>query len=46
MATKRVAVEYSLTQLEKSLIAPLRGMCRWSSKHGRKVIAEMRLMGA
>jgi DNA-binding HxlR family transcriptional regulator len=44
--TKRVAVEYSLTQLGRTLIAPLRGMCRWSRRHGRRVSAEVRLREA
>jgi DNA-binding HxlR family transcriptional regulator len=44
--TKAIAVEYSLTQLGKTLITPLRAMCRWSRRHGRKVSAEVRLMEA
>src|SRR5881227_588245 len=32
-ASKAVIVEYSLTLLGKSIIAPLRGMCRWAKKH-------------
>ncbi len=44
--TKAVAVEYSLTQLGKTLIAPLKGMCRWSRRHGRKIVAEVCLMEA
>ena len=26
-------VEYSLTKLERTLIEPLQGLCRWSEKH-------------
>ena len=44
--TKAIAVEYSLTRLGKTLITPLRGMCRWSRRHGRRVSAEVRLMEA
>jgi DNA-binding HxlR family transcriptional regulator len=44
--TRAIAVEYSLTQLGRTLIAPLRGMCRWSRRHGRKVIADVRLTEA
>lgn len=44
--TKAIAVEYSLTRLGKTLIAPLKGMCRWSRRHGRRVSAEVRLMEA
>lgn len=44
--TKALAVEYSLTRLGKTLIAPLKGMCRWSRRHGRRVSAEVRLMEA
>lgn len=44
--TKAVAVEYSLTRLGRTLIAPLKGMCRWSRRHGKQVSAEVRLMEA
>src|SRR5882762_4844026 len=44
--SKTVAVEYSLTQQGRSLIAPLKGMCRWSRRHGRQVSAEVRLKEA
>src|SRR6516164_5626366 len=37
--SKRVAVEYSLTQLGKTIIAPLRAMCRWTSQNRMKVSA-------
>jgi DNA-binding HxlR family transcriptional regulator len=34
--SKTVAVEYSLTQQGRTLIAPLKGMCRWSRRHGNR----------
>jgi DNA-binding HxlR family transcriptional regulator len=44
--SKAIAVEYSLTQQGRTLIAPLKGMCRWSRRHGRQVSAEVRLKEA
>src|SRR4051794_38869720 len=41
MQSKAIAVEYSLTQLGRTLIAPLRSMCRWAKRHHRKVMAEV-----
>lgn len=41
--SKTVAVEYSLTPMGKSIIAPLRGMCRWAKRQRRAVSAEVRL---
>jgi DNA-binding HxlR family transcriptional regulator len=41
--SKRVAVEYSLTQLGKTIIAPLRAMCRWASQNRMKVSADVHL---
>jgi DNA-binding HxlR family transcriptional regulator len=41
--SKVIAVEYSLTKLGKTLIRPLRGMCRWAKRHGRDVSAEVSL---
>lgn len=38
-----VAVEYSLTQLGGTIIAPLRGMCRWARRYRMKVSADVRL---
>jgi hypothetical protein len=35
--------EYSLTQLGTSIVPPLKGMCRWAKRHGRRVSAEVRL---
>jgi DNA-binding HxlR family transcriptional regulator len=39
------AVEYSLTQLGKTIVAPLGGMCRWAKRYGRKVTANVQLQG-
>jgi DNA-binding HxlR family transcriptional regulator len=39
--SKSIAVEYSLTQLGKSIISPLQGMCRWANKYNRHVSAEV-----
>jgi DNA-binding HxlR family transcriptional regulator len=44
--SKAIAVEYSLTQLGKTIITPLRGMCRWARKHGRNVSADVHLAEA
>jgi len=41
--SKAIAVEYSLTQLGRTLIAPLGSMCRWSKRHPRPVSADVRL---
>jgi DNA-binding HxlR family transcriptional regulator len=40
---KPAAVEYSLTKPGKTIIAPLRGMCRWAKRYRRDVSAEVRL---
>lgn len=44
--SKTVAVEYSLTRAGKTIIAPLRGMCRWAKRYRREVSAEVRLREA
>ena len=44
--SKAVTVEYSLTQLGKTIIAPLAGMCRWATRYGNTVRAEIRLREA
>jgi DNA-binding HxlR family transcriptional regulator len=44
--SRAIAVEYSLTQLGRTLIAPLAGMCRWAKRHRRRVSAEVRLQEA
>jgi DNA-binding HxlR family transcriptional regulator len=36
-----VAVEYSLTRMGRTLIGPLRSMCRWAKRHRRDVDAEV-----
>jgi DNA-binding HxlR family transcriptional regulator len=40
---KPAAVEYSLTRPGRTIIAPLRGMCRWARRYGKDVSAEVRL---
>jgi DNA-binding HxlR family transcriptional regulator len=40
--SKTIAVEYSLTRLGKTIIAPLRGMCRWAKRYSRDVSAGLR----
>ena len=44
--SKAIAVEYSLTQLGRTIIAPLAGMCRWAKRYRKDVSAEVRLRGA
>src|SRR5215468_5829303 len=43
MSSKALAVEYSLTRLGRTIIAPLGGMCRWAKRYGRKVSADVHL---
>jgi DNA-binding HxlR family transcriptional regulator len=31
--SKPMAVEYSLSKLGRTIIAPPRGMCRWAKRH-------------
>ncbi len=42
--SKTLAVEYSLTQLGKTIILPLRSMCRWAKRYRRQVSANVRLL--
>jgi DNA-binding HxlR family transcriptional regulator len=42
-SSKPLAVEYSLTQAGKRIIAPLRGMCRWAKRFRMKVSAGVHL---
>jgi DNA-binding HxlR family transcriptional regulator len=42
--SKAVAVEYSLTRLGRTLIAPLGGMCRWAKRYNMHVSAEVHLL--
>jgi DNA-binding HxlR family transcriptional regulator len=39
--SRAIAVEYSLTQLGRTIIAPLRGMCRWARRYFREVSADV-----
>jgi DNA-binding HxlR family transcriptional regulator len=41
--SKTIAVEYSLTQRGRTIITPLRGMCRWAKRHRRLVSADVHL---
>lgn len=41
--SKVVTVEYSLTKEGKTIIAPLRGMCRWAKQYRKDVSADVRL---
>jgi len=40
-SSKAIAVEYSLTQLGRTIIAPLTGMCRWANRYRRDVSADV-----
>jgi len=42
-SSKPLAVEYSLTQPGKTIIAPLRGICRWAKRFRMKVSAGVHL---
>lgn len=39
--SKIVAVEYSLTPVGRTIMAPLRGMCRWAKRYHREVSADL-----
>jgi DNA-binding HxlR family transcriptional regulator len=39
--SKPIAVEYSLSKLGRTIIAPLSGMCRWAKRHGKYVSADV-----
>lgn len=41
--SRAIAVEYSLTKLGRTIIAPLRGMCRWAKRYRKDVSADVRL---
>src|SRR5215469_14671408 len=41
--SKSVAVEYSLTKLGRTFLAPLGGVCRWADAQGKQVRAVIRL---
>jgi DNA-binding HxlR family transcriptional regulator len=38
-----IAVEYSLAQLGRTIIAPLRGLCRWAKRYGGDVSTDVHL---
>jgi DNA-binding HxlR family transcriptional regulator len=42
-SSKPLAVEYSLTQPGRTIIAPLRSMCRWARRYRMKVNADVHL---
>ena len=44
--SKAITVEYSLTELGRTIIAPLRGMCRWGKRYRKEVIADVQLREA
>ena len=44
--SRAVAVEYSLTEMGRTIIAPLGGMCRWAERYRKDVTAELRLTRA
>ncbi len=41
--SKAVSVEYSLTRVGRTLVTPLKGMCRWARRYERGVTADGRL---
>ena len=41
MRPKPLAVEYSLSKLGRTIIRPLRGMCRWAKRHHTAVSADV-----
>jgi DNA-binding HxlR family transcriptional regulator len=43
MQSKAIAVEYSLTQLGRTLVAPLGAMCRWAKRYHTDVMAEVQV---
>jgi DNA-binding HxlR family transcriptional regulator len=44
--SKAINVEYSLTRLGWTIIAPLGGMCRWAKRYRLDVSADVELRGA
>jgi DNA-binding HxlR family transcriptional regulator len=44
--SKAITVEYSLTKLGRTIIAPLRGMCRWAKRYRKDVSADVPLREA
>jgi DNA-binding HxlR family transcriptional regulator len=45
-ASKPIAVEYSLTSLGRTFVAPLRGMCLWAEGHHKELSAVIRLQAS
>lgn len=41
--SKSVAVEYSLTNMGRTFIVPLRSICRWVDRHGKGLSATVHL---
>ncbi|HEY3457593.1 MAG TPA: helix-turn-helix domain-containing protein [Bryobacteraceae bacterium] len=41
--SKPIAVEYSLSKLGRTIIVPLKSMCRWAKRHGKHVSADVHL---
>jgi DNA-binding HxlR family transcriptional regulator len=41
MQSKAITVEYSITQLGRTIVAPLAGMCRWAKRYIKHVNAEV-----
>jgi DNA-binding HxlR family transcriptional regulator len=41
--TKTISAEYSLTKPGTSIIAPLKGMCRWAKRYAKAVSADVQL---
>jgi DNA-binding HxlR family transcriptional regulator len=43
--SKSIAVEYSLTKLGRTFIAPLTSICLWANHHHKELSATVRLLG-
>ena len=41
--SKPIAVEYSLSKVGRTIVEPLRGMCRWAERHRKHVTADVYL---
>lgn len=41
--SRPIAVEYSLSKLGTTIIAPLRGVCGWAKRHSKDVTGEVHL---
>lgn len=41
--SKPIAVEYSLSKIGRTIIAPLRAMCRWTKRYSQEVSADLHL---